>query len=265
MRIALTVCILAVALHTGAARAQARDSAKAPATSARFMGQINSFKTSKPVTTADIRLIWVDSVHTDSTKAGSDATEFFLDSARSKVGITNDSGTFAINNVAPGSYLLNVRRIGFDPVQALIRMGASTIEMKLAMEQAIPILPEVKITTEARDRVNERLDRVGFNMRAKTGSATIIGREEILRRNPVFVTDLLEKYGVRKSAEFMMDRMETDWDNLSTYPAELVVGVEIYRRRASLPSQYDRTRRSGLTMSYNGVEPYVVMIWTFIP
>lgn len=263
MRTALIVLLLLTSVR--AAGAQARDSTRTPAVGARFTGQINSFKTSKPVTTADIRLIWVDSVHTDSTKTGAEATEFFLDSARSKVGITNDSGTFAINNVAPGSYLLHVRRIGFDPVQALIKMGTSTIEMKLAMEQAIAILPEVKITTEARDRVAERLERVGFSMRAKTGSATIINREEILRRNPVFVTDLLEKYGVRKNAEFTMDRMETDWDNLSTYPADLVVGVEIYRRRASLPSQFDRTRRSGLTMSYNGIEPYVVMIWTYIP
>ena len=262
-------CLLATTF-VQSAEAQQRDSAKVPVTrGARFVGQINSITTTRPVTTADVRLMWVDSAHTEKDASGKESSEFFIDTTRSRVGISNDSGAFAISNVPAGHYLINVRRIGFEPIQALLTMGASMIEMELAMTQVLPMLPEVRITDSAVNVVTERLNRVGFVSRSRMGtSGRFIDRAEILRRRPIQITDILSGYGVSRNSIFSLDRMETDWDNLSTYPAELVIGVEIYRRRGSLPTEFDHTRGGVLALGLGGsggIAPTTVLIWTYIP
>ncbi|MDB4914592.1 MAG: hypothetical protein JWM95_2236 [Gemmatimonadetes bacterium] len=265
-RIRLVVCA-SIALASGA-HAQGPDSASRPQ-GVRFSGTVASITTTRPVTSADIRLLWLDSAHVDKAAPAGDTPEFFVDSSRSRVGITNDSGTFAIMNVPAGHYVLNVRRMGFEPVQAVISVGTTALNLQLAMTQVIALLPEVRITESATDRVAQHLDQVGYTARHRSGtSGTFIDRKEILRRQRTYVTELLQAYGVHSDASFTMDRMETDWENLSTYPTDLVVGIEIYRRRGSLSTQFDRTRRSGLTMGANNagaMSPWTVLIWTYIP
>lgn len=262
-------CLLA-ASSAQPVRAQQTDSARVlVARGARFVGQINSITTTRPVTSADVRLMWVDSTHTEKDASGTASSEFFVDSTKSRVGITNDSGSFAINNVPAGHYVVNVRRIGFEPVAALLTMGTSVIEMELAMTQVLPMLPEVRITASAVNRVTERLDRVGFVSRSRMGtSARFIDRAEILRHKPTYITEILQGYGINRNAIFTLDRMETDWDNLNHYPADLVIGVEIYRRRGSLPTEFDHTRSGSLALGpggSGGIAPATVLIWTYIP
>ena len=268
--LAASACCLLAAASVQSAKAQQTDSAKVPvARGARFVGQINSITTTRPVTTADVRLMWVDSAHTEKDASGKESSEFFTDTTKSRVGISNDSGAFAISNVPAGHYLINVRRIGFEPIQALLTMGASMIEMELAMTQVLPMLPEVKITESAVNRVTAQLNRVGYLIRSRMGtSAHFIDRAEILRRRPLHITDILSGYGVSRNSLFTLDRMETDWDNLSTYPAELVIGVEIYRQRGSLPAEFDQTRGGSLAFGSGGsggIAQTTVLIWTYIP
>ena len=262
-------CLLATTF-VQSAEAQQTDSAKVPvARGARFVGQINSITTTRPVTSADVRLMWVDSAHTEKDASGKESSEFFIDTTRSRVGISNDSGAFAISNVPAGHYLINVRRIGFEPIQALLTMGASMIEMELAMTQVLPMLPEVRITDSAVNVVTERLNRVGFVSRSRMGtSGHFIDRAEILRRKPTYITDILHQYGIDQTAIFELDRMETDWDNLQNYPVDLVIGIEIYRRRGSLPTEFDATRGGALALGLGGtggVDAATVLIWTYIP
>jgi hypothetical protein len=268
--LAANACCLLAAASVQSAEAQQTDAAKVPvARGARFVGQINNITTTRPVTFADVRLMWVDSAHTEKDASGKESSEFFIDTTRSRVGITNDSGTFAINSVPAGHYVINVRRIGFEPIQALLTMGASMIEMELAMTQVLPMLPEVRITESAVNRVTERLNRVGFVTRSRMGtSAHFIDRAEIVRRRPIHITDILRGYGINENSIFTIDRMETDWVNLSTYPADLVIGVEIYRRRGSLPTEFDHTRGGALALGpggSGGIAPTTVLIWTYIP
>ena len=289
--LAATALFALAASYAQPAHAQQIDSARAPAArGARFVGQINNLTTTRPVTTADVRLMWVDSAHTEKDVSGKESSEFFIDTTRSRVGITNDSGTFAINNVLAGRYVMNVRRIGFEPVQALLTMGTSMMEMELAMTQNTPMLPEVKITESAVNRVTRRLDRVGYTSRYRMGtSGHFVDRAEILRRHPHTVTDILIGYGIGENATFYLDRMPTDWEELMSYPADLMIGVEIYRHRGAVPNEFNQTlgevssrpRKSfsepGLAASApvsrlalgpggsGGIDAPTVFIWTYIP
>ena len=250
-----------------AAGAQQRDSTRAPAARARFIGTVASIKTTQPVEHADVRLVFIDSMHKTRENAN-DVGEMFVDSTRSRVGITDAAGTFAIRNVEPGHYLLTVRRIGFEPFEGVLTIDTATVEMELALTQLMTVLPPVRITESAVNKVTERLDRVGFKWRSKAGQGTSIDRAEILRRKPVHVTDILEQYGVHDGATLMLDRMETDWQLLRDYPADLVIGIEIFRKQAALPMEFGMTRRTGLSMGPNGsggMAPQTVLIWTFIP
>ena len=115
--------------------------------------------------------------------------------------------------------------------------------------------------------MKERLDRVGFSTRYHSGeSGTFVSRADILRRKPLTVADILSTYGIHDDAEFIMDRMPVDYDLLRDYPADLVVGVEIYRHNR--PTEFNGTRRGATVMSAGGMRNLMtpqVVIWTFIP
>lgn len=233
----------------------------------RFIGTIGSVSTGLPVSLADVRIVYIDSAHVDKSKPG-DLGEVFVDSAKSRASMTDTVGAFVMRNVFPGHYMINVRRIGFEPFEGLLTIDTLTVEMELGLTQIAQVLPPVTITTSAINRVTEKLDRVGFISRSHMGtSGTFIDRKEILRRHAVHVTDVLETYGIHRDAHITIDRMESDWDSLTDYPMDLVIGIEIYRR-SSLPTEFNRTRRTGLAMSRNGnggLGAPTVLIWTFIP
>ncbi|MDB4914591.1 MAG: hypothetical protein JWM95_2235 [Gemmatimonadetes bacterium] len=284
MRHSLGLMVMCAALFTGAfmpgeGAAQKPGSDTVPIrTGVKFTGLVANTTTTRPVTSADIRLMWVDSTHTETGSAPGASPEFFVDSTRSRVAITNDAGTFTLENVVSGHYVLHVRRIGFAPVEAVISVGVSPLEMEVAMEQVMALLPEVRITENATDHVAQRLDRVGYNMRYRSGSSgTFIDRKEILHRKPQYITDVLRAYGVHTDANFTMDKMDTDWETLDHYPAELVIGIEIYRRRGSMATAFDATRAGGLAFGSSaskvnprsfdkgGTAGWTVLIWTYIP
>jgi len=80
------------------------------------------------------------------------------------------------------------------------------------------------------------------------------------------VADILSTYGIHEQAEFIMDRMPVDYDLLRDYPADLVIGVEIYRHNR--PTEFNGTRRGATIMSSGGMSNLMmpqVLIWTFIP
>jgi hypothetical protein len=252
-----------------AARAQQSGPSAQRAGGARFIGTVNSTSTTRPVSIADIRLLYVDSVHTAKNSLGISSVDVFVDSAKSRVGITNDSGTFAIRNIIPGRYLINVRRIGFAPFEGAVTIDTAMVEMELALNQLTTELPPVRVTGVGTNRVMVRLDRVGFISRSHMGtSGRFIDRGEILKRKPTYVTDLLQAYGIGSDASFTMDRFGTDWETLRDYPVELVIGIEIYRHRGSLPTEFDATRGGSLSMGRDGTggaSAPTVLIWTYIP
>ncbi|HEV8216963.1 MAG TPA: hypothetical protein VGP95_14045, partial [Gemmatimonadaceae bacterium] len=88
-------------------RAQAADSTTPRA---GFVGKVWNSIDSSGVRSADIRLMFVDSLHRISTRSGGDSLEIFVDTLRSRVGITDSAGNFAIRQLRAGRYLMEVRR-----------------------------------------------------------------------------------------------------------------------------------------------------------
>ncbi len=256
--------VLAGITPVGRAAAQVADSVPPPA---GFVGKIRSALDSSGVKSADIRLMFVDSARKVVSKSGVDSVEIFVDTTRSRIGVTDSVGNFAIRQLRAGRYLMEIRRIGYAPLSGVVTVDSTMLSTVLTMDVVSRLLATVKVTAVSNDRVKERLDRVGFlNRYHSGGSGTFIDRADILRRKPITVADILNSYGIHDQAEFIMDRMPVDYELLRDYPADLVVGVEIYRHNR--PTEFNGTRRGATIMSSGGMSNLMtpqVLIWTFIP
>jgi hypothetical protein len=262
---ALVTTVVAVVVSATAPVHQARAQANPPASRAIFTGHLTSTLDSTPVRSADIRLVFVDSAR--AIAGNKDSVEIFADTARSRVGVTDTSGTFAIRRLAEGHYLMHIRRIGFEPIDGFLTVDTGTVQASFSMQVTSQMLSKVTVTESAVDVVKQRLDRNGYLSRSRMGlAATFIDRKEILRRQPQTVADILSAYGIHDGGEFQLDRMPVDYDLLRDYPADLVIGVEIYRH--SRPTEYNMTRRGPTMMSRGGMAASMqpmVLIWTYIP
>jgi hypothetical protein len=243
--------------------AQRADSAAAP--TGRFFGRLVNALDSTPVRSADIRLLFVDSTRTVRGRRG-DSLEIFVDTTRSRVTVSDSVGAFAVPWLANGHYLVHIRRIGFRPLQAALYVDTSVVAAVMRLEPTSVLLAKVEIKEMSVDRAKQRLDRNGFFDREHSGmSGTFIDRAAILKRNPLTVAQLLEWYGV-SDGDIVLDRMPFDFESLRDYPADLVLGVEIYRH--GRPTEFNATRSIPTLLSPGGVKALMrplVVIWTFIP
>jgi hypothetical protein len=256
----LAASLLCVMVAASLAGAQS-DSAHARG---MFTGRVVSSLDSTPVRSADIRLVFVDSAR--AIAGNKDSVEIFVDTARSRVGISDSVGKFAIRRLDAGHYLMHIRRIGFEPVDGYLTVDTGTVEAAFPMQVTSWLLSKVTVTETAVDVVKQKLDRNGFLSREHSGSSgTFVDRKEILRRQPQTVADILSAYGIH-DGEFQLDRMPVDIDLLRNYPADLVIGVEIYRH--GRPTEFNMTRRAPNMFSPGGAaasRQIMVLIWTYIP
>jgi hypothetical protein len=260
--------LVAVSLLIGVAAANvlsAQQADSAPPSPGRFLGRLVNSLDSTPVRSADLRLLFVDSTRTVRSRRG-DSLEIFVDTARSRVTVSDSTGAFAVRRLATGHYLIHVRRIGFTPVQAALYVDTGAVVATLKLEPSSVLLAKVEIKEMSVDRAKQKLDRNGFFTRENSGlPGTFIDRAEILKRNPLNVAELLEWYGV-SSGDILLDRMPFDFESLRAYPADLVLGVEIYRH--GRPTEFNGTRFAPTMMSPGGLQASMaplVVIWTFIP
>lgn len=252
------------------AAAQRPDTARAPAPQpalrAAFIGHMINSIDSTPVRSADIRLVFIDSVRQTRGRNGRDSLEVFADSNRTRVAVSDSTGAFAIRRLAEGRYLLHVRRIGYEPLQGALVVDSGVVSTTIALQMNSRVLAKVVVTETAIDKVKERLDHDGFIERSRLGlAATFVERADILRKMPQNIGELLATYGIY-DASIMLDHMPFDYESVRDYPAELVIGVEIYRH--SRPTEFNGTRRGPGALSPGGqaagAQP-LVLIWTFIP
>lgn len=259
--VAASLLIGVAAAH--ALSAQQADSATLP--TGRFLGRLVNSLDSTPVRSADLRLLFVDSTRMVRSRRG-DSLEIFIDTLRSRVTVSDSSGAFAVRRLATGHYLVHIRRIGFAPVQAALYVDTGAVVATMRLEPNSVLLAKVEIKEMSIDRAKEKLDRNGFFTRENSGeSGTFINRDEILKRKPISVAELLEWYGV-SNGDILMDRMPSDFESLRTYPADLVLGVEIYRH--GRPTEFNGTRSASSMFSSGGLQASMtplVVIWTFIP
>jgi hypothetical protein len=230
-----------------------------------FLGRIVNATDNSPVRSADIRLYRVDSTKTVRARRGDDSLEIFVDTLRSRVGSSDSTGAFALRRLEEGHYLLQIRRIGFAPVDGVLMVDSGVVQSNLSMQQ-VSVLAKVMVTEVSVDRVKQKLDRNGFLDRYHSGqSGTFIQRADILRRQAFTVADILSAYGIH-DGDFVLDRMPADYDMLRDYPADLVIGIEIYRH--GRPTEFNMTRSAPGILSPGGQSALMlplVVIWTFIP
>ena len=265
MRIHSVLALVALA-HTATDALTAQQPDSLPAARASFMGRVVSSVDSSGVRAADMRLIFVDSSKVTRGRRGEESLELFTDSSRSRIGITDSLGSFAIRRLEPGQYMLQIRRIGYQPIEGVLNIDTTEVLSDFIMLQTSKTLATITVTERAGDRVKERLDRVGFLDRKRFRSSGIfVDRAEILKRKPHTVRDILARYGIY-DGHFLVDRMPSDFETIRDYPAELVIGIEIHRRVR--PTEFNMTRAAPSIMTRAGnmdaMKPLVV-IWTYIP
>jgi len=251
---------LALGVRAHLVHAQTPDTARMP--TAAFTGRIRSILDSSAVTSADIRLIKVDSAVVRRDRRGGDSLEVFVDSTKTRVVVTDSVGAFALRALPAGGYLFDIRRIGFAPLRGAVAVDSTAVSATIYLEVVSRVLAKVVVTASSIDRVKEKLERSGFNDRYHSGLAgEFIERADILRRKPQKLEDILAVYGIH-NATFRLDRMPMDFESIRDYPADLVLGIEIYRH--GRPTEFNGTRSGPLALS-GGSQGPLVLIWTFIP
>jgi hypothetical protein len=253
---------LVFATHAPVLDAQQIDRARG---TAAFLGRIVNGIDSTPVRSADIRLIFIDSLRQLRGQTGGDSLQIYADSDRMRVGVTDAKGDFAIRRLAAGRYLFHVRRIGYEALEGALVVDTGVVSTTIALQVVSQTLAKVLVTETAVDKVKEKLDRNGFLDRSHSGlAATFLQGADIQRTRPQTVADILNRYGIH-DGKIMLDRMPFDYESVADYPAELVIGVEIYRH--GRPTEFNMTRRGPGALSRGGQsaasEP-LVLIWTYV-
>jgi hypothetical protein len=181
---------------------------------------------------------------------------------------TRDDGRFELADLPPGKTSILVRRIGYQPrtYTVQIRAGATRAFLPVVLEAMPTELEKVIVMAriaESRGRLREFYER-----KSRSGWGSFIDREQIERRNPVRMSDMLRTMpGVRVfttrngrnlvrlrgcAPTLWLDGMAlrgTEVDDV-VFPRD-VAGVEVYRGSAGTPVQF---------MDMNGCG--AIVVWT---
>jgi len=104
------------------------------------------------------------------------------------VTLSGADGSFGLGGLRPGTRGVVVRRLGFEPVVVPVEVGSGAgrlVEVKLT--KFIPVLETVRVSALR----EHGLQQVGFASRKTLGAGRYLSPDEIARRNPPRLTDLL--------------------------------------------------------------------------
>jgi hypothetical protein len=183
---------------------------------------------------------------------------------------TRDDGRFEFPYLPPGKISILIRRIGYQPrtYTIQIRQGATRAFLPVVLD---PMPTELaKVIVMARIAASEGRLRDFYERKATNGWGSFIEREQIERRNPAWISDVLRTVpGVRVyswrgknlvrlrggcAPTLWLDGMRlrgTEVDDV-VFPSD-VAAVEVYRSQAGLPPQF-------MDMSGCGA----IVVWTRI-
>jgi hypothetical protein len=129
----------------------------------------------------------IDGFVGDTSLAPLQAAEVKILSSNVKVS-TGPNGRFRISQVPVGQYVLIVRRAGYQPVSAVVQVGADTLRPSYALERGTTLDAAV-VTAE---RGSPRM--AGFEARRKVAQGEFMTADQIARRNTVFATELMRRF-----------------------------------------------------------------------
>ena len=185
-------------------------------------------------------------------------------------------GTFVLE-IQAGSYRLQAARVGYQTTtsQPMTIEMREQIQLDLRISTSEVLLDPLTVTTRTAPPRIPSLERNGFYERERQGIGAFLTREEIVRRNPLNVTDIFRGVsGIRvvpaggtryvitmiRSGRECVPRMFLD--NMPMSAAEMetmlrpehIAAIEVYRGASEIPARYGGNRSSC----------GVVLIWTRI-
>lgn len=103
-------------------------------------------------------------------------------------GITNEKGEFRLTGAPSGTQMLLVRRLGWTAREIPVDLSAASPQkVNVQLQKFVPVMDPVVVTA----RAEKALQSVGFSARQRGGSGRYITADEILRRQPQYLSDVL--------------------------------------------------------------------------
>lgn len=164
---------------------------------------------------------------------------------------TSSSGLFKFDNLGPGSYQLSARRLGYRPTVVSVRLdGKGNLDAVRISVTALPTELTQIVTEYSESRLRDFYQR-----RSKGGFARFIDGAEIVKRNPVHLSDMFRKIpgaSIRASRGFgnivrIRGCQPTLWiDGKRMRNVEIdevtdptaVAGIEVYNSPAGVPVEF---------------------------
>jgi len=168
--------------------------------------------------------------------------------------VSDQDGAFELTAAAAGSYLVVADRTGYRPaVDGILELGAGgSIEISFYL-QPKPLEMEALRVRVDRQRVDTFLNDQGFYERSKSGLGYFISPDQIERRLPFTMQDLVRGIpNVRVSESIMGTTFSVRCGQATLWidgirvpsidlPVEDIAAVEIYSGGASTPLQFGGT------------------------
>lgn len=189
--------------------------------------------------------------------------------------LTNDTGGFRLDGLAPGTSIFTVRRLGYLPISftATLR-GGHIAHTTLSLSAAPQLLPETDVSDTA---ASHWLD--SFNRRREGHDGTFFTREDIVKAGARRGTDMARRVpGVRLQKTFTGDQLVMERGGqggsrrtctptyfvhnvqysgtLDDFPAEDIEALEFYIGISEIPPELQRAGKNVCA---------AVVIWTRDP
>jgi Carboxypeptidase regulatory-like domain len=194
--------------------------------------------------------------------------------------MTDTSGRFRLSDLPIGPYFLRARKLGYDPVVFSVNlMQSDSLDASITLTPLTAArgtrLDTVRVTADYA-RMSKRLR--GFEARKATARGIFIDIEEINRRKPTLLTDMLrgranvtvQRNGVGDTQVFgprlsinsgycalaliidgtLINTRQGRMDDM--VPIDMVAGIEVYNSGTSVPAEFQRL----------GTDCGAVIVWT---
>src|SRR5215207_5703052 len=86
---------------------------------------------------------------------------------RSRVAVTDSAGQFTLRRLLAGSYLMQIRRLGFQPIEGALTVDTGLVREDFTMQVTSRLLSKVVVKESSVDVVKRQLDRVGYIQRSR--------------------------------------------------------------------------------------------------
>jgi hypothetical protein len=172
-----------------------------------------------------------------------------------KTQTTDSVGRFRFESLRPGVYQVEAMLIGFPPLTAVVQLGENERkDIEFRTDTVGAWLPTIFVDGESQPELIKVLTK--FDRRMAFGLGRFITREQILRRNPMRLMDLIRFLpGVRTNCSGMTCQVRLNHDPRNCGPAIFlddvqttmmvlegtapseVQGIEVYRGPAETPPE----------------------------